>query len=91
MVTIWLLFLFSQPQIGSYFGAEVCVVDLNRDSNTDLLLVSAPTYIESDREGLVFVYTFTRRVSVYLKIQLRLTFLKKVNQVRVNKCTFVSV
>ncbi|XP_056325036.1 integrin alpha-M-like [Danio aesculapii] len=47
------------PQIGSYFGAEVCVVDLNRDSNTDLLLVSAPTYIESEREGRVFVYTFT--------------------------------
>uniref|UniRef100_A0AAU6SI68 CD11b n=1 Tax=Ctenopharyngodon idella TaxID=7959 RepID=A0AAU6SI68_CTEID len=50
-----------QPQIGSYFGAEVCVVDLNRDSNTDLLLVSAPTYMESDREGIVFVYIFTRR------------------------------
>ncbi|XP_056325963.1 integrin alpha-M-like [Danio aesculapii] len=47
------------PQIGSYFGAEVCVVDLNSDSNTDLLLVSAPTYIESEREGRVFVYTFT--------------------------------
>ncbi|XP_077062347.1 integrin alpha-X-like [Siphateles boraxobius] len=52
-----------KPQIGSYFGAEVCVVDLNRDSNTDLLLVSAPTYIESDREGLVFVYIFTRRAN----------------------------
>ncbi|XP_077062348.1 integrin alpha-X-like [Siphateles boraxobius] len=52
-----------KPQIGSYFGAEVCVVDLNRDSNTDLLLVSAPTYIESDREGLVFVYIFTRKAN----------------------------
>ncbi|XP_067225182.1 integrin alpha-M-like [Chanodichthys erythropterus] len=48
-----------QPQIGSYFGAEVCVVDLNNDSNTDLLLVSASTYTESDREGKVFVYIFT--------------------------------
>ncbi|KAF4107026.1 integrin alpha-M-like [Onychostoma macrolepis] len=48
-----------RPQIGSYFGAEVCVVDLNSDSNTDLLLVSAPTYTEPDREGKVFVYTFT--------------------------------
>lgn len=47
------------PQIGSYFGAEVCVVDLNSDSNTDLLLVSAPTYTESEREGKVFVYTMT--------------------------------
>uniref|UniRef100_A0A8C1MS43 Integrin, alpha M (complement component 3 receptor 3 subunit) n=1 Tax=Cyprinus carpio TaxID=7962 RepID=A0A8C1MS43_CYPCA len=48
-----------KPQIGSYFGAEVCVVDLNSDSNTDLLLISAPTYMEPDREGRVFVYTFT--------------------------------
>uniref|UniRef100_A0A8C1XWQ6 Si:dkey-32n7.4 n=1 Tax=Cyprinus carpio TaxID=7962 RepID=A0A8C1XWQ6_CYPCA len=54
-------FLFSQPQIGSYFGAEVCVVDLNRDFTTELLLVSAPTYIEPDREGKVFVYTFNQR------------------------------
>uniref|UniRef100_A0A673GA64 Integrin alpha-X-like n=1 Tax=Sinocyclocheilus rhinocerous TaxID=307959 RepID=A0A673GA64_9TELE len=51
--------LFPQPQIGSYFGAEVCVVDLNSDSRTDLLLVSAPMYMEPDREGKVFVYTFT--------------------------------
>ncbi|XDV45076.1 hypothetical protein PO909_013241 [Leuciscus waleckii] len=54
-----------KPQIGSYFGAEVCVVDLNSDSNTDLLLVSAPTYIESDREGLVFVYIVTRRANLF--------------------------
>ncbi|XP_056102016.1 integrin alpha-X-like [Rhinichthys klamathensis goyatoka] len=52
-----------KPQIGSYFGAEVCVVDLNSDSYTDLLLVSAPTYTESDREGLVFVYIITRRAN----------------------------
>ncbi|XP_052426899.1 integrin alpha-X [Carassius gibelio] len=50
-----------KPQIGSYFGAEVCVVDLNRFSRTVLLLVSAPTYMEPDREGKVFVYTFSRR------------------------------
>ncbi|XP_057214168.1 integrin alpha-X-like [Triplophysa rosa] len=46
-----------KPQIGSYFGAELCVVDLNADKNTDLLLVSAPTYTEGDREGKVFVYS----------------------------------
>uniref|UniRef100_A0A8C2KAZ2 VWFA domain-containing protein n=1 Tax=Cyprinus carpio TaxID=7962 RepID=A0A8C2KAZ2_CYPCA len=50
-----------KPQIGSYFGAEVCVVDLNKNSRTVLLLVSAPTYIEPDREGKVFVYTFNHR------------------------------
>ncbi|XP_051530917.1 integrin alpha-M-like [Myxocyprinus asiaticus] len=48
-----------QPQIGSYFGAEVCVVDLNSDSNTDLLLVSAPTYTMADGEGKVFVYSLS--------------------------------
>ncbi|RXN38826.1 integrin alpha-M-like protein [Labeo rohita] len=53
----------TQPQIGSYFGAELCVVDLNSDSRTDLLLVSAPTYMEPDQEGKVFVYTFNRRSS----------------------------
>ncbi|XP_048027531.1 integrin alpha-M-like [Megalobrama amblycephala] len=52
-----------KPQIGSYFGAEVCVVDLKKDSNTDLLLVSAPTYIESDREGIVFVFIFTHQLN----------------------------
>ncbi|KAG1933410.1 integrin alpha-X-like [Pimephales promelas] len=50
-----------KPQIGSYFGAEVCAVNLNSDSYTDLLLVSAPTYTESDREGLVAVYIFERQ------------------------------
>ncbi|XP_073684776.1 integrin alpha-M-like [Garra rufa] len=50
-----------KPQIGSYFGAEVCVVDLNSDSRTYLLLVSAPTFMEPDWEGKVFVYTFNRR------------------------------
>ncbi|XP_072568789.1 integrin alpha-M-like [Paramormyrops kingsleyae] len=38
-------------QIGSYFGAEVCVVDLNSDSSTDLLLISAPMYINTDRDS----------------------------------------
>ncbi|KAL1263791.1 hypothetical protein QQF64_004146, partial [Cirrhinus molitorella] len=48
-----------KPQIGSYFGADVCVVDLNSDSETDILLISAPTYMDPDREGKVFVYIFT--------------------------------
>ncbi|XP_016426975.1 integrin alpha-X-like, partial [Sinocyclocheilus rhinocerous] len=47
--------------IGSYFGAEVCVVDLNCDSKTDLLLISAPTYVDSHSEGRVFVYFYSRQ------------------------------
>ncbi len=39
------------------------MVDLNLDSRPDLLLVSAPMYMEPDREGKVFVYTFNRWVS----------------------------
>ncbi|XP_031420175.1 integrin alpha-X-like isoform X4 [Clupea harengus] len=47
-----------QSQIGAYFGAEVCVVDLDGDSNTDLILASAPMHTEGGREGRVFVYQF---------------------------------
>ncbi|XP_051522503.1 integrin alpha-X-like isoform X3 [Myxocyprinus asiaticus] len=50
-----------KPQIGSYFGAEVCVVDLNSDTKTDLLLISAPTYIDCHCEGKVFVYSYSRQ------------------------------
>uniref|UniRef100_A0A8C2KSI3 VWFA domain-containing protein n=1 Tax=Cyprinus carpio TaxID=7962 RepID=A0A8C2KSI3_CYPCA len=53
-----IFFLLSQPQIGSYFGAEVCVVDLNSDAKTDLLLISAPTYVDSHSEGRPY-FTFS--------------------------------
>ncbi|XP_048450610.1 integrin alpha-M-like, partial [Rhincodon typus] len=42
-------------QIGSYFGAELCSVDLEGDGWTDLLLVGAPLYHETDIGGLVSV------------------------------------
>ncbi|XP_037546808.1 integrin alpha-M-like [Nematolebias whitei] len=47
-------------QIGGYFGAEVCAMDVNSDSYTDLILVSAPMYKDQDREGRVYVCTLTR-------------------------------
>ncbi|KAG7325496.1 hypothetical protein KOW79_011812 [Hemibagrus wyckioides] len=47
-----------ERQIGSYYGAELCVVDLNSDKSADLLLVSAPLHNEGDQEGKVFIYTF---------------------------------
>uniref|UniRef100_A0AAY4C604 VWFA domain-containing protein n=1 Tax=Denticeps clupeoides TaxID=299321 RepID=A0AAY4C604_9TELE len=50
----------SKPQIGSYFGADVCVLDLDGDSNSDLILVSAPMYREGDQEGKVFIFKFSR-------------------------------
>ncbi|KAL2101908.1 hypothetical protein ACEWY4_003669 [Coilia grayii] len=47
-----------QSQIGAYFGAEVSVVDLDGDSNTDLILASAPMHTEGGREGKVLLYHF---------------------------------
>uniref|UniRef100_A0A8C4SMT6 VWFA domain-containing protein n=1 Tax=Erpetoichthys calabaricus TaxID=27687 RepID=A0A8C4SMT6_ERPCA len=43
-------------QIGSYFGGEVCAVDLNSDGLTDILLVGAPQYYKPKTEGMVYVY-----------------------------------
>ncbi|XP_064150905.1 integrin alpha-M isoform X1 [Loxodonta africana] len=42
-------------QIGSYFGASLCSVDVNRDSSTDLVLIGAPHYYEQARGGQVSV------------------------------------
>ncbi|XP_044193373.1 integrin alpha-M-like [Thunnus albacares] len=44
-----------QFQIGEYFGAVVCAMDVDRDTYTDLVLISAPMYMDIDREGRVYV------------------------------------
>ncbi|XP_061160677.1 integrin alpha-M-like [Syngnathus typhle] len=46
-------------QIGEYFGAVVCAMDVNRDSHTDIILISAPMFVEEDREGRVYACTLT--------------------------------
>uniref|UniRef100_A0A665UIS3 Integrin alpha-M-like n=1 Tax=Echeneis naucrates TaxID=173247 RepID=A0A665UIS3_ECHNA len=51
-------------QSGEYFGAEVCAMDVDGDSFTDLILISAPMYKEDDREGRVYVCILTGLVSV---------------------------
>ncbi|XP_059498918.1 integrin alpha-10 isoform X3 [Stegostoma tigrinum] len=45
-------------QIGSYFGSEVCPVDVNGDGVTDVLLVAAPMYLgaNSKETGKVYIY-----------------------------------
>ncbi|XP_075373819.1 integrin alpha-E isoform X1 [Mycteria americana] len=55
-------------QVGSYFGSELCPVDVNHDGVTDLLLVGAPFYHIQGEEGRVYVYrletetgSFTRK------------------------------
>uniref|UniRef100_A0A3P8PCR0 VWFA domain-containing protein n=1 Tax=Astatotilapia calliptera TaxID=8154 RepID=A0A3P8PCR0_ASTCA len=48
-------------QIGSYFGAELCSVDINSDGDTDFLLVGAPTFyqLQEKKEGQIYIYTLT--------------------------------
>uniref|UniRef100_A0A4W5NFC1 Integrin, alpha M (complement component 3 receptor 3 subunit) n=1 Tax=Hucho hucho TaxID=62062 RepID=A0A4W5NFC1_9TELE len=47
----------SSGQIGAYFGAEVCAMDVNKDSYSDLVVISAPMFTDKDREGRVYVCT----------------------------------
>ncbi|GLD71281.1 integrin alpha-M-like protein [Lates japonicus] len=49
-----------QFQTGEYFGAEVCAMDVDHDSYTDLILISAPMYTDTDREGRVYVCSLVR-------------------------------
>uniref|UniRef100_A0A5F8G8M0 VWFA domain-containing protein n=1 Tax=Monodelphis domestica TaxID=13616 RepID=A0A5F8G8M0_MONDO len=42
-------------QVGSYFGATLCPVDVNQDQNTDLIFIGAPHYYEENRGGQVHV------------------------------------
>ncbi|KAG7238177.1 hypothetical protein INR49_031161 [Caranx melampygus] len=60
-------------EIGSYFGAELCSVDINSDGNTDFLLVGAPLFYhpQEKREGQIYVYTLTDEMQ--LRSQLNVT------------------
>lgn len=53
-------------QIGSYFGAELCSLDVNSDGDTDFLLVGAPLFYQPqhDIEGKLYVYTLAAEVEV---------------------------
>uniref|UniRef100_A0A670JLC6 VWFA domain-containing protein n=1 Tax=Podarcis muralis TaxID=64176 RepID=A0A670JLC6_PODMU len=46
------------PQVGSYFGAALCSVDLDQDTDTDLVLVGAPMYYDAITGGRVYVCHF---------------------------------
>lgn len=50
-----------QFQIGAYFGAVICAMNVNNDpqSFTDAVLISAPMYMDGDREGRVYVCGIT--------------------------------
>lgn len=55
--------LGSVLQIGSYFGASLCSVDVDRDGSSDLVLIGAPHYYDSTRGGQVSVCPLPRGVS----------------------------
>ncbi|XP_039469992.1 integrin alpha-L-like isoform X3 [Oreochromis aureus] len=48
-------------QIGSYFGTELCSVDIDSDGDTDFLLVGAPTFYQPQekKEGQIYIYSLT--------------------------------
>ncbi|CAM4571231.1 integrin alpha-D [Caretta caretta] len=48
-------------QVGSYFGGTLCAVDLNRDGNTDLVLIGAPTYYTPLNGGRVYICSFSQQ------------------------------
>ncbi|KAL8176601.1 UNVERIFIED_CONTAM: hypothetical protein K2H54_036848, partial [Gekko kuhli] len=47
-------------QIGSYFGAVLCSVDVDSDGETDLLLIGAQLYFKGRRGGRVYVYGWAK-------------------------------
>ncbi|XP_064218755.1 integrin alpha-D isoform X3 [Aotus nancymaae] len=51
-------------QVGSYFGASLCSVDMDSDGSTDLILIGAPHYYEQTRGGQVSVCPLPRGQSV---------------------------
>ncbi|KAM8826137.1 integrin alpha-10 [Synchiropus picturatus] len=48
-------------QIGSYYGSEVCGLDVDQDGITDVLLVAAPMFLGSGNKeaGRVYIYTLS--------------------------------
>ncbi|XP_067866934.1 integrin alpha-E-like isoform X2 [Heterodontus francisci] len=48
-------------QLGSYFGSELCSMDINNDNVTDYLLVGAPFFHIQGEEGMVYVYSLNEK------------------------------
>ncbi|KAJ7984486.1 hypothetical protein DPEC_G00355320 [Dallia pectoralis] len=60
-------------QIGAYFGAEICALDLNGDYKTDRVLISAPLFKDKDREGRVFVCAINAQCELICTFDAELT------------------
>lgn len=55
--------LLSLIQTGQYFGAVVCAMNVDRDTYTDLIVISAPMFMDEDREGRVYVCSLSGLVN----------------------------
>lgn len=58
----WAALFHFVSQIGSYFGSILTTIDIDKDSNTDILLVGAPMYMgtEKEEQGKVYVYALNQ-------------------------------
>uniref|UniRef100_A0A8C7YQ79 Integrin, alpha 10 n=1 Tax=Oryzias sinensis TaxID=183150 RepID=A0A8C7YQ79_9TELE len=57
-----ILFEFTDDSgIGSYFGSEVCGLDIDQDGITDVLLIAAPMFLSSGNKegGKVYIYSLS--------------------------------
>ncbi|XP_047410826.1 integrin alpha-1 [Sciurus carolinensis] len=85
---IKILQTLSGEQIGSYFGSVLTTVDIDKDSNTDILLVGAPMYMgtEKEEQGKVYVYTLNQTRFEY---QMSLEPIKQIccSSLKHNSCT----
>ncbi|NXN99223.1 ITAE protein, partial [Rhinopomastus cyanomelas] len=52
-------------QVGSYFGSELCPLDVDHDGVTDLLLVGAPFYHVRGEEGRVYAYRLETETGLF--------------------------
>ncbi|KAF5912088.1 hypothetical protein HPG69_003362, partial [Diceros bicornis minor] len=59
---IKILQTLSGEQIGSYFGSVLTTIDIDKDFNTDILLIGAPMYMgtEKEEQGKVYVYALNQ-------------------------------
>ncbi|XP_066492538.1 integrin alpha-E [Tiliqua scincoides] len=52
-------------QIGSYFGSELCPLDIDQDGLTDYLLVGAPFFHILGEEGKVYIYHLDKERNLF--------------------------
>ncbi|XP_071994510.1 integrin alpha-E isoform X2 [Engystomops pustulosus] len=61
-------------QLGSYFGHQLCTIDINKDGSTDFLLVGAPFYHIKGEEGRVYLYRLTDEGTFTLVLKLEQSY-----------------